>query len=335
MSALGRLVLCSLTALLSALSFGRDITVTSPVRGAYLGTSNKVNFSIVDATFDVTVNVVATFKNGQNNIKVTVSKVFTPDAANKINDSIDLNFSDTAPQGDWVIVVTPVEKDENGNTLPYIHPNRTIDPVHVDVKAPTFKTFNPIDGSFGKGIIHVVANLSELNVDTWKVQVNNKDIPNNSGNTTLVSVDFDSNTIQKDGPQTISVKVDDLAKNSATKSASITIDRIKPGTQIVAPVPTNPLPPNTDVIVQVHIKDQFSASVDVTGVDVVAKKLDGTFITRVSRRAFSAVGNDVNWSGRIRWRSDLPQEFKIVATAVDKAGNVATLQEIRVRVGNR
>jgi hypothetical protein len=87
----------------------------------------------------------------------------------------------------------------------------------------------------------------------------------------------------------------------------------------------------------VDVADASSSSVDWTGMDVIAKRLDGTFITRVTRISFKASGsNGDRWIGRIKYRAGLlPTTFKIVATVTDKAGNSAAPQEVTVTIGRK
>src|SRR5689334_22941434 len=87
-------------ALAAALSCaqGRTITVTSPIAGDFLGKANTIAFSISGATFKVTVKVKATYLGDPTGkTTVEVQKDFTPDANNKINDSLPINFSEAAP----------------------------------------------------------------------------------------------------------------------------------------------------------------------------------------------------------------------------------------------
>lgn len=316
----------------------RTITVTSPVTGDFLGKINKVNFNITGAEFQVKVRVVA--ENTTTGQKFTAEKNFTPTTQGTITDSVDLNFDASAPQGDYKLTVTPLEKNNAGQNQSYTPSSVTVNPVTVDVKSPTFYSVNPLDRSYVKGtgtnqIVKITAKLNEPNIDKWKVQVNAGDIPNNEGNGTDVSVDWSTKGVTFDGTQTIVIKVDDKAKNSGSKTVQVVLDRIKPSSSIVTPGPNTYLPPNTNIPVLVDVRDQFSDSMDITGLDVVAKTLDNKFITRVSRRATNNSGNTLSFSGRIRWTSKLPQQFKIVVTAIDRAGNRATVQETRVKIGNR
>lgn len=334
-----RLLSVFVVTMVAMLSLGqRTINVSSPVKNDFLGKTNTVNFAITGAKFQVTVKIKAT-RIGSNDV-VTNEKKFTPDANDKVNDSVALNFSDGTPQGQWKVEITPVEFNNNNVKQVYTPSTVVINPVVVDVKSPTFYSVNPLDGNYvrgagANGIVHIRANLNEPNIDLWKIQINSGDIPNNSGSTKDVDVLWSTKGIQKDGSQTISIKVDDKAKNTVTKTIDVTLDRVSPSTQIVTPGPSTFIPPNTTIPVVVTISDQFGDSVDVTGIDVVAKTLDNKFIARVSRRSTTPNGNTISYVGRLRWSNSLPKTFKLVVTAYDKAGNKAEIQETKVNIANR
>lgn len=327
-------------ALLSAIGFsqGRTITVSSPITNDFLGRQNKVSFNITGAKFQVKVRVVA--ENISTGQKFASEKNFTPTAQNTITDTVDLNFDASAPQGRYRVTVTPIETDGGGTNFTYSPSVVTINPVTVDVKSPTFFNVNPLDRNYVKGtganqIVKITASLNEPNIDKWKVQINAGDIPNNEGSTKDVEVDWSTKGVTFDGTQTIVIKVDDKAKNSGSKTVQVILDRISPSSAIVTPGPNTYLPPNTAIPVLVEVRDQFNDSMDITGLDVVAKTLDNKFITRVSRRSTNNSGNTLSFSGRIRWSNKLPTQFKLVVTAIDRAGNRAAIQETRVRIGNR
>lgn len=329
------LVLTSLA--VCAVAQARTIVVSSPVNNDFLGKTNTVSFNITGAEFQVKVRVVATHIATKQS--VTSEKDFTPTNQNTITDTLPLNFDVSAPQGAWKIDVTPIEKDGN-QTYTYQPPVVKIDPITVDLKSPTFFTINPLDKNYVRGtganqIVKINATLNEPNIDKWKVQINGGDILNNQGDTPTVNVDWSTKGIQQDGTQTISIKVDDKAKNTSSKTVTVTLDRISPNSQIVTPGPSTRIPPNTTIPVLVEIEDQFADSLEGSGIDVVVKTLANKFIARVSRRALTNSGNKLSFAGRIRPSKNLPSEFKLVVTAFDKAGNKATIQETRVKIGNR
>jgi hypothetical protein len=112
----------------------------------------------------------------------------------------------------------------------------------------------------------------------------------------------------------------------------VTVDRVPPSATIIQPLANVVLRKKSNVSVAVDVVDASTASVDVTGVDVVARTLTGTYLGRVARSSFrSAGGNTLRWSGRLRWTSSLPSKFKIVVNVRDKAGNVGTQQELIVQ----
>lgn len=316
----------------------RLLRVTSPSSGDFLGKSNTVKFHIDNAQYQVTVTVKATY-TGTGGGSVTVKDDFQPNGSNQIDGSINLNFSDGATQGVWKIVVTPSERDANGVAQTYSPASVTLTNLTVDVKAPTFYSVNPLDGTFVKGDannkVRIVAALNEPNLDKWKVQVGGSDFANNEGTKSPVDVLWDIKGITKNGPQALTIKVDDKAKNSVTKTVNLTIDRTKPSSQIVSPGPNTTLPPHTDILVSIKVTDNFSDSVDLTGIDVIAQTTGGGFITRAARKSFSSSGNSVVWSGRIRYTSKIPNQFKLVVKAVDKAGNPAVIQQTLVKIGGR
>ncbi|MBL8065815.1 MAG: hypothetical protein JNM34_08140 [Chthonomonadaceae bacterium] len=323
----------------SALSFSqRTINVSSPVKNDFLGKTNPVNFAIEHARFQVTVKVKAS-RVGSTDV-VTSEKKFTPDTNDRINDNVPLNFSDGTPQGTWKIEVEPVEFDNNGVRQTYTPSKFVINPVVVDVKNPTFYTINPLDSNYVRGtgpnqIVKINANLNEPNIDLWKVQINSGDIPNNSGSTSIIDVDWSTKGIQKDGQQTITFDVKDKAKNPATKTVNVTLDRIAPRTTVLTPTASTNLPPGANINVVVRIDDQFPDAVDETGIDIVAKTLANKFIARVSRRGISNSGNSLTYAGNLRWRNSLPRQFKLAVSAVDRAGNRAVVQEVVVTIAGR
>ncbi|MCC6404564.1 MAG: hypothetical protein IT207_11200 [Fimbriimonadaceae bacterium] len=320
----------SVIVLASSLLAG-SITVTKPQDGDFLGRSNTVGFNIDGASREVRVRVQAfrVLSGGNEQIAVTVVERFTPNSNGQINGNINLNFAQGTPEGQYRIRVTATE---TGNTY------NTPDPIDVtvDVKDPSFRTLNPINNAFVKGnasgIIRITASLLEANVEEWRVKINGGDIPGNSGSSESVSVNWDTDGITNDGNQAIDITVDDLAGNSASRGLTVTLDRVKPSSTILTPTNNFQLRAGTHLPVGIEIADQFANSVGLTGIDVVARRLNGTFITRVARRSANSSGNNLSWVGRLRWRDSLPNDFKIVVTAIDKAGNRAVVQEVRVKV---
>jgi hypothetical protein len=305
------------------------ISVSSPNEGDFLGSNNSVAFSITGSSKQVTVRVTATgIEAGTAGSVITNEQKFTPASDGRVSGSVSLNFSPAVPEGRYRINVVATEPGNTYNTVPAIF-------VTVDVTQPKFINSNPIDGTFLRGIVKITASMLERNMNEYRVQVNNLDIPGNSGDRNNFLVRWDTGAIVQDGPQTISIRVTDKANNSNSRNISVTVDRLRPTVQIQAPNPATPYRPGSIIPVVIAIQDQFSGSVDQTGVDVTLRGLDGRFLGRVARRSARNDGTTLLWTGRIRPTSKLPDRFKIVVTATDRAGNVASRQEITLRVGGR
>jgi hypothetical protein len=317
-------ILVALGALVTATAWAGNITVTSPNSGDFLGTSNSVKFLITAAVVEVTVDVTATLDSNPL-INVTVQRRFTPNSDGKIDNNVPLNFSPSTPEGAYTLTVVVTEPGNTYNTVAPI-------PINVDVKAPNFGNSNPLSGSYVRGNVPIVIDLDEPNVKEWRVKINNGDIPNNSGSTNLVNVNWDSNTIITDGSQTISVSVEDLAGNTSNKSIPVTVDRINPSSTILAPTGSSTLRPGSTFAVLVEISDQFQGSVHWTGVRVRMETIGGAPMGLVPRRSVTNQGSKITWAGRIRTSGSTPTQFKIIVDAVDRAGNVAVTQEVTVNL---
>jgi hypothetical protein len=308
-----------------------NITVTKPTDGDFLGRSNTVGFNITGATREVRVRIRAfrLLGGGGEELAVNVEERFTPNSNNQINGNVNLNFAASTPEGQYRIRVSAAE---TGNTY------NTPDPINVtvDVKDPSVLTQNPINNAFVKGnssgIVRIEADLQEANVEEWRVKINGGDIPGNSGATDQVLVNWNTNGIVRDGQQSITLTVDDKAGNTFSRDINVILDRVRPSSNVLTPTNNFDLRSGTNLPVAVEISDQFPNSVGVTGIDVVAKRLNGAFLARIARRSVNNNGNTTTWIGRLRWRDSLPNEFKIVVTATDKAGNKAVIQEVRVKV---
>ena len=307
-------------ALVAQFSMAATITVTEPVAGAFLGQSNSLKFNITGSNAQVEVTV-QTVNVANPSINFTARQQFTPDADGKVSGTIPLNFNDSTPGGAYNITVTATEPGNFYNSPPVI-------PVTIDVDDPKFVNFNPVSNTFVKGLVPIIVELREPNIDEWKVQVNGSDIPNNTGNSSNFTVTWDTSLISTDGAQSVNLTVKDKAQNSSSTTISLTLDRIVPSSDILAPRSGDPIRPNSNITVVVNVTDQFQGSVDLTGIDVTAEHPDGTYIGRVARRSINANGNTVTWTGRILAARDFPRTFKLVARATDRAGNVAVVQEV-------
>jgi hypothetical protein len=313
-----------LLGLLSATAWAGNITVTSPSPGDFLGTSNNVKILITGAVVQVTVDVTATLDSDPN-VSVTVQRRFDPNASGEIDNSIPLNFSPSTPEGAYTLTVVATEPGNTYNNVPPIA-------INVDVKNPKFGNSNPLSGSYVRGVVPIVVDLDEPNVKEWRVRINNGDIPNNSGSTNLITVNWDSNTVVTDGPQTVNISVEDKAANKSNKDIGVTVDRINPSSTILAPTSSTVVRPGSTIAVVTEVSDQFQGSVHWTGIRVRLEDMSGNLLGLVPRRSVSSNGTKVTWTGRLRITASIPDQFKIIVEAIDRAGNVAVVQEVTVTV---
>lgn len=323
-----RLLLALVATVLAAMGFAATITVTSPTSGDFLGKNNTLSFNIKDATSRV--NVTATFTPTGGGTPITFGTIdpIIPNADGSKSGSLEINFNDAVAEGAYTLKVTTSSTDSY-NTVADI-------PVTIDVVAPRFEELSPVTGGFTKGIVKIRASFEEANIKNWRVQVNNQDIPNGTGNSNTVAVSYDPANLVSDTSLSITITATDRANNTATKTISLTLDRVRPTVQIVYPATSTRLNKGQDVTVLIDVTDASTNSVDKTGIDVIAKRPDGSYITRVTLVSFKGTSNTVQrWTGRIRYvKGQLPSRFVLSVSVIDKAGNVATLQEVTVRYGN-
>ena len=315
------LILAGLCSALSA--FAATFSVTSPTNGAWLGSSNTLNFTGTGAHVQVTVTAVITSPGGSTTISTTANPVVNGD----FSGSLPLNFSASVAQGDYTIAVTATEP---GNTYTPVNLN-----VKVDTKTPKLLEYTPAQNSFTKGTIPIFFKLLEANMKEWTITVGGAGFPGNTGTTeTSLSVSYDSSTLENDGSQNIQLTAKDQALNTFSFTIPLTIDRKAPTSVIQFPQSTSPIRPRSDITVIADVADQFAGSVDLTGVDVVIQNTSGVFLGRASRLSWKDIGNNTwRWTGRIRYRAGLPSTYKIVVSSLDKAGNVAVRQEVTVHPG--
>lgn len=297
------------------------LTIQSPANDDFLGRTSSLRFLITEAAVQHRVQVKIT-NNANPLIAFTFQDIFNPDSDNRINGTINLNFNQTTPEGLYTAVVRVTVP--NG-----VYADQTITNLTVDVNNPKFLDSNPITGSFVRGNVPIFVEIQEGNVDLWKVQVNSQDIPNNTDTTNTVNVLWDTSAIESDGSQSISINVKDKALNEANKSINVTLDRIVPTIQVISPTGSS-VRPHATIPVNIRINDQFSGSVSANAITVMARRMDGSLIRRVTRLASSNTGNALTWTGRIQGSVSLPSQFKLVVTAVDRAGNAAVSQEVVV-----
>ncbi|RYG34292.1 hypothetical protein EON81_15955 [bacterium] len=302
----------------AVLAHAGNLTIKSPTANAYLGSSNQLRFLITGATVEVTVKAEVTGAAGTS----TFTGTFSPNSDGVIDSSLSLDFGASTPEGSYTIKVTVTEP---GNTYPV----RTV-PVKIDTIKPKFLEQAPNSGQFVKGIVKIRLSLREPNIKDWTVRVNGQSIPNNTGESTLVAVDWDTSLVETDGNQTIQVTATDLAGNSSSQNISVTLDRTRPIVTIAYPSSDTRVQPETNLPVLIDITDLSGTSVNGTGIDVIATTESGTYLARVSLVSYRATGNNAaRWTGRIRYRRNLlPRRFKIIVTAVDRAGNRAVPQEV-------
>jgi hypothetical protein len=301
------------------------LQVTSPIEGDFLGLTNSVTFLIQNATEQVTVRVTANGPAGPT----VIEKDFTPNQDNKIDGSIALNFNESSPSGAYVITV---EAFDSGFTATPVVRNVT-----VDVTRPKILEFNPIQNGSVKGpTATITVKVLEANLKEWRVKIDNNDIPNNTGTTldgnNSFQVLWTVTGFPTDGNHTINISVKDKSENVSTQNVTVRLDRLSPSISIAFPRSDSTIRPKSDFSVLVDINDPNNGLVDVTGIDVIIRRLDGTFLYRVPRVSFSQTGQGAyRWSGRVRSRSvSLPAQFKVVVNGVDRAGNVAVQQEVTV-----
>jgi hypothetical protein len=316
-----RPALAFVLALVGVLAHAGTLTVSSPTQGSFLGTSNQVKFIIRGATLEVEVRVQATGPGGTT----TVQRKFTPNRDGEVTGEIPLNFSPSTPEGAYTLTVTATEPSNTYNTVVI---NTT-----VDVTKPKFRAVSPLANSFVKGVVPITVKLDEPNVKEWRVQINGQDIPNNTGDSQNFVVNWDTSGIIQDGPQTVNIRVEDEAGNEATRTFTLTVDRVAPVVTIQHPRSDTRVRLRSRVPVVIDIADGAPNSVHPTGIDAIVTTLDGTFIQRVPQERVQTVsGNVLRFTGRLRWRNEFRNGFKIRVNAVDKAGNVAAEQEVTVQV---
>lgn len=324
-----RLVLTFIAFVCCLVAQAQIFKVSSPTSGDFLGRNNSIRFTITGASFQA--RVVATYTStetdaGGNPVaRFQFETLGDPNPGGEINGSINTNFSETAPTG---IYTLKVEYFSQGNLINTVN----ISNLTIDTRNPKFRGTTPGNNSFVNRVVVIRADIEESNLKKWTVTVGDKEIPNNTGTTNPVRVDWDTSNIEKDGPQSISIQVEDQARNIATKTISVTLDRIKPVITISSPT-TAPYRPRSNVPVSIEIADQGAGSVAAASVSVSLRTLDGQFIGKVARISARQNGNNLSWTGRIRKSARFPSKVKVVVTAVDRAGNAATIQEVTLTYG--
>lgn len=327
----------------AATALAGNINVTSPAKGSagaptLVGGSTTISFALTNMVNVAKINIRV--------IRLTDNAVIldqkdavrvTPSTTNKDGSgSYNLTFAEGAAEVGYRVEVRA--EDLNNATTYNADQDLFVKP---DLTKPKILSFNPVNNAFVKGVVPIRVRISEANLQDWRVQVNSQDIPNNTGTTLNANgefvVNWDTTGIVLDGAKTISIRIRDVAGNEENRNLTVTLDRVAPVTTIRAPVNNTTFSPGTTIVITVDIKDFSSSSVNVSGIDVVARTTGGAFITRAARLSFQALDATTNrWTGRIRWQNGLlPSTFKIVVTAVDRAGNVSPVpQTITVKIGS-
>lgn len=337
-----RILISLLTVLAWSIAGAGTITVTSPAKGSAgsptpIKGTTSINFNIVGGQTEVTVNV-RIFRLDNNTLYSALDAVkVTPNTDGKVSGSATLRFTKGIdPEIGYRVEVRAFEASTPGN--PYNSDQDLF--VRPDLTAPKIIRFTPQTGSFVKGVVTITVQIEETNLKDWRVQVENADLPNGTGTTVNAqnrfTVLWDTSGVQFDGAKTITVKVRDTADNESTQQISVTIDRVKPTITIRSPQNNTAYSAGSTISVIVDIKDFSNTSVPVTGVDVVVKTTNGTFVLRVARISYQQVdGTTVRWTGRIRWvKGQLPPVFRIHVSSIDKARNVATPQVVSCSIGS-
>jgi hypothetical protein len=323
-----KLLLTFAATLIASASFALGtLTVTSPLNGDFVGASTTFNFRVQNAVVQVRVSILIA-KNGGGPSTTLPTVELTPDAEGNASGTAIWSPGTAFPEGLYDVTVSATE-----GGVPYVS---VAFQVTLDTTKPEITDFAPAENSFVNGSLQTItATIVETNVQEWRVKVNDQDIPDNTGTGNVVSVPWDPSVIEDDGEQTITISVKDEANNEETKTITVTLDRSSPEIIVLYPRPNQLVRPDAILGVSFDVLDAKDTSVDPVAIVVDVKRLNGTFIKRVGRRSYQSTGDTTSrWTGMVRVR--LPAgitTFKIVITAVDKAGNVATTQEIPLVLG--
>lgn len=324
---------------ISAVASAGTLTITEPAAGTLanptlIGSNAKVKYNITGAVNSIRFSLTLRKVSDNSEVLLSAGDPVSPDADGKASGELPLSLDreqiDDTP---YRLIVRAV--DVNGATT-YSDVTLFVQP---DLTKPKLLEFNPNDRAFVKGTVAIVVQIDEPNLKEWRVQIDSRDIPNNTGTTVDANgafvVNWDTSRVETDGLRLINVKIKDKADNETTKTIEVTVDRQKPTVSIVSPRANAVISPGTTINVVVDIRDFSQESVDVSGVDVIVRDMNNRFITRVTRVSFTNSGeNTRRFIGRIVWRNGrLPNQFKLIVNAVDKSGNSAAQQTITCRIG--
>lgn len=321
----------------AAVASAGTLTITEPAAGTssnptLIGKNAKIKFNIAGGVNKV--NLRATIRKFSNNEEIGVRTAeATPDSDGKASGEINLGFAENVTEEVTYRVIVTATDINNATT----YSSRTLF-VLPDLTRPKILQFNPTEGLGVKGIVPITVRILEPNLKDWRIQINNEDIPNNTGETVDANreftVNWNTSALLADAEKTINIRLRDKADNETTLNVTVFVDRKAPTVSFASPRSGTTVSPGTTINVAIDIGDFSSDTLDVSGVDVVVRDTSGRFIARVARVSFNASGNGRRWVGRIRWRAGLlPSTFRITASVLDKAGNAATPQTVTLRLG--
>lgn len=312
---------------MSVVAWGQTLNVTSPQSNDFLGKTNTLRFTAASVTRQVKI-VAVTTKVSDPSATFRSEGLFSPTAEDKIDGSLQYNFAESLGTGLFNVRVDMFYANDLATAIRTVN----ITNVSIDTKAPKLRNVVPTTGGFVSSLIPIRATIDEPNVNRWQVRVNSADFANNSGSNNQVSLTYDARTVENDGPQTISLDVTDRGQNSVNRTINVTLDRVKPNATVSSPT-SIVYRPNATIPVLINIADQFQGSVQSTGVNVYLRTMDGQFIQKVARSSARPNGTGLQWVGRIVRTNKIPKRFKLRVESVDRAGNVASVQEVTVNYG--
>lgn len=314
------------------------LTVTSPSDGDYVGQSAQIKYQVENATVQIKVKVTIT-QDGNPANQVVFEDTNVPGLENKVIGTINWNPGKNFPQDVYHLLV---EAFEGNSTIPFQVENLS---VNLDPFEPKILDLSPVNGSFFGGSLLITAKTDEnpADVKEWKILVDNNLIPNGTqSGIDTIAVIWSPPGSEEEGEKTIKISVTDLADNKTERDIKVRFDKSNPVIKIKYPNSATKVKANSLVTVLIDIVDNFfdnttgDFSVTVDGVSVMLTHLDGTPIKKVPRGSYKAKGGQgdtAEWIGRFKVK-DLPKDFKIVVTAVDRAGNAADPQEVILKIGS-
>ncbi|MEP0767619.1 MAG: hypothetical protein HRF45_13930 [Fimbriimonadia bacterium] len=215
---------------------------------------------------------------------------------------------DTSSLGEGKHEIKLTAFDKAGNT------QEAIVSFDIDKIAPNVDLTAPLADAFVRGIAPITGTVIDSNLDTWTVRIDGVvDIPNNTGTTGSISVDWDTRVrvggVRRfpDGPHTIDVTARDKAGNVATLVRNIKVDNTSPSIENIQPEADSFV--GESVLITANVVEQ---NLDKWTVTVDGEELDGG--------TGNSSGIEVDWFTSTY--SEGRHTIQIVAT--DKAGNTDT-----------